>query len=157
MAMVFHLSAATLVLQVFRRNRLWPLWAAIGAVLEEKSLPARALGALQGFTVLVNELDSGTDELALEELGTVLAAKGDQAEVREIAQGAIGSRRRAVETRLAVFADASRLGFEKGLPLLIHSAISAEADISAIRRRFNGAYLIAIPRRLSAIGGSGVS
>jgi uncharacterized membrane protein YhfC len=30
MAMVFHLSAATLVLQVFRRNRLWPLWAAIG-------------------------------------------------------------------------------------------------------------------------------
>jgi uncharacterized membrane protein YhfC len=30
MAIAFHLSAAALVLQVFRRNRLWPLWAAIG-------------------------------------------------------------------------------------------------------------------------------
>ena len=45
-----------------------PLWGAITAVLEEKRLPARALGALEGFTVLINELDSGTDELLLEEL-----------------------------------------------------------------------------------------
>ncbi|MDX1733590.1 MAG: DNA helicase II [Halioglobus sp.] len=50
------------------RTREIPLWSAIGAVIEEKLLPARALGALEGFTVLINELDSGTDELALEEL-----------------------------------------------------------------------------------------
>ena len=50
------------------RERELPLWGAIGAVLEDKLLPARALGALQGFTVLINELDSGTDELLLEEI-----------------------------------------------------------------------------------------
>ncbi len=50
------------------RERDLPLWMAIGAVLEEKMLPARALGALEGFTVLINELDSGSDELSLEEL-----------------------------------------------------------------------------------------
>ena len=50
------------------RERGLPLWGAIGAVLEDKLLPARALGALEGFTVLINELDSGTDELVLEEI-----------------------------------------------------------------------------------------
>ncbi|GAB5453073.1 MAG: DNA helicase II [Halioglobus sp.] len=50
------------------RERDLPLWMAIATVLEEKMLPARALGALEGFTVLINELDSGTDELSLEEL-----------------------------------------------------------------------------------------
>lgn len=50
------------------RERGLPLWGAITAVLEEKRLPARALGALEGFTVLINELDSGTGELLLEEL-----------------------------------------------------------------------------------------
>jgi ATP-dependent DNA helicase UvrD/PcrA len=50
------------------RTRELPLWSAIGAVIEEKLLPARALGALEGFTILINELDSGTDELGLEEL-----------------------------------------------------------------------------------------
>ncbi|MAT92496.1 MAG: DNA helicase II [Halioglobus sp.] len=50
------------------RERELPLWSAIAAVQEEKLLPARALGALEGFVVLLNELDSGTDELALEEL-----------------------------------------------------------------------------------------
>ncbi len=44
------------------------LWQAIGAVCEEKLLPSRAITALTGFTVLVNELDSGTDEMTLEEL-----------------------------------------------------------------------------------------
>jgi DNA helicase-2/ATP-dependent DNA helicase PcrA len=52
----------------FARTRELALWSAIGAVLDEKPLPARALGALEGFTVLINELDSGTDELGLEEL-----------------------------------------------------------------------------------------
>ena len=50
------------------RDRGIPLWQAIGAVLEEKLLPARALSALEGFTVLINELDSGTDAMNLEEL-----------------------------------------------------------------------------------------
>jgi len=50
------------------RDREIPLWSAIAVVLEEKPLPARALGALQGFVVLINELDVGVDELALEAL-----------------------------------------------------------------------------------------
>jgi DNA helicase-2/ATP-dependent DNA helicase PcrA len=50
------------------RSRSFSLWQAIGAVTEEKLLPARALGALEGFRVLINELDSGTDELTLEEI-----------------------------------------------------------------------------------------
>jgi DNA helicase-2/ATP-dependent DNA helicase PcrA len=50
------------------RNRDIYLWRAIEAVIEEKLLPPRALKALEGFTVLVNELDSGTDEMTLEGL-----------------------------------------------------------------------------------------
>lgn len=50
------------------RSRDIALWSAINAVLEEKLLPARALGALEGFAVLINELDSGTDDLMLEEI-----------------------------------------------------------------------------------------
>ncbi|TGD72767.1 DNA helicase II [Mangrovimicrobium sediminis] len=50
------------------REREITLWQAVRAVLEEKLLPARALSALEGFTVLIDELDSGTDDLPLEEL-----------------------------------------------------------------------------------------
>ncbi|MDE0931221.1 MAG: UvrD-helicase domain-containing protein, partial [Halioglobus sp.] len=50
------------------RDRGIPLWGAITAVLEEKRLPARALSALEGFIILINELDSGTDDLLLEGL-----------------------------------------------------------------------------------------
>lgn len=50
------------------RERDFSLWASIGAVLEEKLLPSRALTALEGFQVLINELDSGTDEITLDEL-----------------------------------------------------------------------------------------
>jgi len=50
------------------RNRDICLWQAIEEVIAETLLPPRALKALQGFIVLVNELDSGTDELPLEEL-----------------------------------------------------------------------------------------
>jgi DNA helicase-2/ATP-dependent DNA helicase PcrA len=49
------------------RSRGLPLWAGIAAVLEEKLLPARALSVLEGFTVLINELDGGIEGLALEE------------------------------------------------------------------------------------------
>jgi len=47
------------------RGREISLWQ---AVIAEKLLPARALGALEGFVALINELDSGTDELLLEEV-----------------------------------------------------------------------------------------
>ena len=50
------------------RSRGVSMWQAIALVTEEKLLPARALSALQGFVVLINELDSGTDELLLEEV-----------------------------------------------------------------------------------------
>jgi DNA helicase-2/ATP-dependent DNA helicase PcrA len=50
------------------RERSIPLWQAIAAVIDEKLLPARALTALDGFRILINELDSGTDELPLHEL-----------------------------------------------------------------------------------------
>jgi DNA helicase-2/ATP-dependent DNA helicase PcrA len=50
------------------RSRDLPLWSAINAVLEEKLLPPRALGALEGFIVLINELDTGTEQLTLEDL-----------------------------------------------------------------------------------------
>jgi DNA helicase-2/ATP-dependent DNA helicase PcrA len=50
------------------RGRGISLWQALDAVIEEQLLPARAQGALQGFKVLIDELDSGTDELTLEEL-----------------------------------------------------------------------------------------
>jgi DNA helicase-2/ATP-dependent DNA helicase PcrA len=50
------------------RGREIPLWQAIAMVIEEKLQPARALGALAGFISLINELDSGTDEMLLEEL-----------------------------------------------------------------------------------------
>jgi DNA helicase-2/ATP-dependent DNA helicase PcrA len=50
------------------RSREISLWQAIAAVIAEKLLPARALNALEGFVALINELDSGTDELLLEEV-----------------------------------------------------------------------------------------
>ena len=50
------------------RGREISLWQAIAAVIAEKLLPARALGALEGFVALINELDLGTDELLLEEV-----------------------------------------------------------------------------------------
>jgi DNA helicase-2/ATP-dependent DNA helicase PcrA len=55
-------------LRELARERAVSLWQAMQFVAEEKLLPARALGALEGFSVLVNELDGGTDTLALEEL-----------------------------------------------------------------------------------------
>ncbi len=50
------------------RSRDLSLWQACAVVAQDKLLPKRALTALEGFTVLINELDSGTDELGLEEL-----------------------------------------------------------------------------------------
>ena len=50
------------------RSRDISMWHAIAAVIAEKLLPPRALTALEGFVVLINELDSGTDNLTLEEI-----------------------------------------------------------------------------------------
>ncbi len=50
------------------RDRGLTLWLAIAAVLEEKLLPARALGALQGFVDLINSLDNRVGEMPLEAL-----------------------------------------------------------------------------------------
>ena len=56
------------VLRDCARSREMSLWQAIACVSDEKLLPGRALNALQGFVTLVDELDSGTDELLLEEV-----------------------------------------------------------------------------------------
>ena len=56
------------VLRDCARSRDMSLWQAIACVSDEKLLPGRALNALQGFVTLVDELDSGTDELLLEEV-----------------------------------------------------------------------------------------
>jgi len=50
------------------RTRQIALWQAIGALDEEKLLPARALAALRGFTDLIGSLDADTEELSLEDL-----------------------------------------------------------------------------------------
>ena len=50
------------------RARGISLWGAMGAVVEEKELPARALSVLVGFADLINELDSSTEGLDLEEV-----------------------------------------------------------------------------------------
>jgi DNA helicase-2/ATP-dependent DNA helicase PcrA len=50
------------------RSREISLWQAIAAVIEEKLLPARALAALEGFTVLINDLDTRSDDMVLEEI-----------------------------------------------------------------------------------------
>ena len=50
------------------RERNVSLWQALAIATDEKLLASRALSALDGFRVLLDELDSGTDELTLEEL-----------------------------------------------------------------------------------------
>ncbi|GHD34927.1 DNA helicase II [Halioglobus pacificus] len=55
-------------LREIARERELPMWQAMAIARDEKLLTSRALSALEGFTVLIDELDSGTDELTLEEL-----------------------------------------------------------------------------------------
>ncbi|MBP6700218.1 MAG: ATP-binding domain-containing protein, partial [Halioglobus sp.] len=56
------------VLRDCARSRQISLWQAINAAITEKLLPARALSALEGFAALINELDTGTDEMSLEDV-----------------------------------------------------------------------------------------
>jgi DNA helicase-2/ATP-dependent DNA helicase PcrA len=55
-------------LRELSRSRGLSLWQAMGVAQQEKLLPARALGALEGFRVLIDEMDTGTDAMTLEEL-----------------------------------------------------------------------------------------
>ena len=55
-------------LRAIAREREVSLWQAMAILAEDKLSPARALSALEGFRVLIDELDSGTDELTLDEL-----------------------------------------------------------------------------------------
>ncbi|MFT4612895.1 MAG: DNA helicase-2/ATP-dependent DNA helicase PcrA [Bacteroidia bacterium] len=75
------------------RVRNLPLWGAIGVVLDEKLLPARALAALEGFQVLINELDSGIDELTLEELAEHVIQSSDLVEFHKKEKGEKGQAR----------------------------------------------------------------
>ncbi|MDP5069830.1 MAG: DNA helicase II [Congregibacter sp.] len=56
------------VLREAARQRQCSLWQAIEICQEHKLLPARALTAIDGFRVLVDELDTLTDPMTLEEL-----------------------------------------------------------------------------------------
>jgi DNA helicase-2/ATP-dependent DNA helicase PcrA len=75
------------------RTRDVSLWQAIAAVIAEKLLPARALGALEGFAVLINELDSGTDELALEEIAEHVIQESGLVEFHQKEKGERGQAR----------------------------------------------------------------
>jgi DNA helicase-2/ATP-dependent DNA helicase PcrA len=55
-------------LRELARQRQIPLWQAIEVARAEKVFPSRALCALTGFHTLINEMDSVTLELPLEEL-----------------------------------------------------------------------------------------
>jgi DNA helicase-2/ATP-dependent DNA helicase PcrA len=55
-------------LRELARQRQIPLWQAIEVARAEKVFPSRALSALTGFHTLINEMDSVTLELPLEEL-----------------------------------------------------------------------------------------
>ena len=56
------------MLRDIARERELSLWQSIAVAREEKLLSSRALNALDGFCVLINELDSATSELTLPEL-----------------------------------------------------------------------------------------
>ncbi len=55
-------------LRSLARERELSLWQSMAVVAAEKMLPARALGALDGFRALVDEMDSGTEDMTLEAL-----------------------------------------------------------------------------------------
>ncbi len=54
--------------RAFAREHELPLWQAINRTIESSLLTARAINALDGFVELVDALDSGTDELPLNEI-----------------------------------------------------------------------------------------
>jgi len=64
-------------LRACARERNLPLWSALAVVRDEKLLSSRALSALDGFRVLLDELDSGSEDLPLHErVDQVVRASG---------------------------------------------------------------------------------
>lgn len=64
-------------LRAIARERQVPMWQAINIARDEQIFAARAMTALSGFQALIDELDSGTVELPLEELAEhVIAQSG---------------------------------------------------------------------------------
>ncbi|MCR8922011.1 DNA helicase II [Dasania sp. GY-MA-18] len=56
------------VVRSYAREHGSSMWQALANVVEQKLLPARASNALLAFVALIDSLDSGTDELSLDEL-----------------------------------------------------------------------------------------
>lgn len=77
----------------FAREHDLSLWQAATAVLEHKALPPRASTALQGFLDLVNQMDSDTDDLPLEELSDHVVALSGLIEFHKKEKGEKGQAR----------------------------------------------------------------
>ena len=75
------------------RSRQVPLWQAITIARDEKLFTPRALNALVGFMALVDELDSGTLELPLEELTEHVVAQSGLLEYHRAEKGERGQAR----------------------------------------------------------------
>lgn len=75
------------------RGRQVPLWQAIAIARDEKAFTQRALNALAGFTALVDELDSSTLELPLEELTEHVVTQSGLLEYHRAEKGERGQAR----------------------------------------------------------------
>jgi DNA helicase-2/ATP-dependent DNA helicase PcrA len=75
------------------RTRQVPLWQAIAIAQDEKLFSSRALKALAGFTVLVDEMDATTLELPLEELTEHVVASSGLVEYHRAEKGERGQAR----------------------------------------------------------------
>jgi DNA helicase-2/ATP-dependent DNA helicase PcrA len=80
-------------LRELARTRQVPLWQAIVIAQDEQLFSSRALKALAGFTVLVDELDSATLELPLEELTEHVVAGSGLVEYHRAEKGERGQAR----------------------------------------------------------------
>lgn len=76
------------------RERQCPLWQAIGHCAENKLLPARALSALEGFRALVDEIDTATDPMTLEELVDQVVQRSGLLDYHEKEKGEKGQARK---------------------------------------------------------------
>ena len=80
-------------LRELARTRQVPLWQAIVIAQDEQLFSSRALKALSGFTALVDELDSETLELPLEELTEHVVAGSGLVEYHRAEKGERGQAR----------------------------------------------------------------
>jgi DNA helicase-2/ATP-dependent DNA helicase PcrA len=75
------------------RTHQCSLWQAMALCAEHKLLPSRALGALEGFGVLIDELDTATDPLTLEELVDTVVQRSGLIEFHRSEKGEKGQAR----------------------------------------------------------------